>query len=111
MRRVASIKQGHIFVASALLLSVIAFAVNSSSSNAAALTQTLVRFDRMKTSTATTGTVCAKPTTIATEADVQVTFPAGYTVSATAGNWTVNTTNLAWPAPSIVTANQLGENP
>lgn len=64
---------------------------------AAALTQTFVRFDRMKISTATTGTVCAKPATASTEASVQVSFPTGYTVSTTTGNWTVNTTNLAWP--------------
>jgi hypothetical protein len=63
---------------------------------AAALTQTFVRFDRMKTSTATTGTVCAKPATTGTEASVDVIFPTGYTLGA-AGTFTVNTTNLAWP--------------
>jgi hypothetical protein len=62
----------------------------------------------MQISTATTGTVCAKPTSTATEADVQVTFPTGYTLG-TAANFTVNTTNLAWPTggtawPSIATA-------
>lgn len=76
---------------------------------AAALTQVLVRFDRMKVSTATTGTVCAKAATAATEADVQVDFPTGYTVSTTTGDWTVNTSSLAWPAtaaawPGIGTA-------
>ena len=68
-----------------------------SHASAAALTQSFVRFDRMKISTATTGTVCAKPASTATEAQVQVTFPTGYTVSTTLGNWTVSTTNLAWP--------------
>jgi hypothetical protein len=77
--------------------------------SAASLTNTFVRFDRMKTSTATTGTVCAKATTVAVEASVQVSFPTGYTVSTTVGNWAVNTTNLAWPAtgtawPGIGTA-------
>ena len=72
------------------------------------LGQASVRFDRMQISTATTGTVCAKPTTTATEADVQVTFPTGYTLG-TAANFTVNTTNTAWPTggtawPSIATA-------
>ncbi|TAK89699.1 hypothetical protein EPO04_01170 [Patescibacteria group bacterium] len=76
--------------------------------NAAALTQLSVRFDRMKISTATTGTVCAKPATTATEVDVQVTFPTGYTLGS-AANFTVNTTNLAWPTggtawPGIGTA-------
>jgi hypothetical protein len=78
---------------------------------AADLGQATVRFDRMQTSTATTGTVCAKPTTIATEADVQVTFPTGYTLG-TAGNFTVSTTNLAWPTggtawPSIATGSNV----
>lgn len=72
------------------------------------LGQTVVRFDRMQISTGTTGTVCAKPSTTATEADVQVVFPTGYTLG-TAANFTVNTTNTAWPTggtawPSIATA-------
>ncbi len=76
---------------------------------AAPLSRTLVRFDRMRTSTATTGTICANPVTVGTEVDVQVTFPTGYTVSTTTGNWTVSTTNLAWPTgasawPGIGTA-------
>jgi hypothetical protein len=63
----------------------------------------------MKISSPTTGTVCAKAATASTEATVQVTFPTSYTVSATAGNWVVSTTNLAWPAgasawPGIATA-------
>src|SRR5690348_11664079 len=67
--------------------------------SAATLTNTFVRFDRMQTSTATTGTVCAKPVTTATEAGVKVTFPTGYTVSTTTGNWTVSTaTTTGWPS-------------
>ncbi len=81
----------------------------SMTAQAASLTQTFVRFDRMKVSQATTGTVCAKAATTATEASVQVSFPTGYTVSTTTANWTVSTTNLAWPAgasawPGIATA-------
>jgi hypothetical protein len=76
---------------------------------AGTLTNTFVRFDRMTISTATTGTVCAKPATLLTEADVRVTFPTSYTVSTTLANWTVSTTNLAWPTggtawPGIGTA-------
>lgn len=72
------------------------------------LSQSMVRFDRMQVSTATTGTICAKPTSTATEASVIVTFPTGYTLG-TAANFTVSTTNLAWPTggtawPSIATA-------
>ncbi|MBA3757844.1 hypothetical protein H0X09_03195 [Candidatus Saccharibacteria bacterium] len=64
--------------------------------NAGTLTNSFVRFDRMTTSTATTGTVCAKPATAGTEVDVRVTFPTGYTLG-TSGNFTVTTTTLAWP--------------
>lgn len=75
----------------------------------AAATTAMVRFDRMATSTATTGTVCLTPATAGTAASVVVTFPTGYTVSGTTGNWTVSTTNLAWPSggtawPGIGTA-------
>lgn len=62
----------------------------------AAFASTFVRFDRMKVSTQTTGTVCANPNTTGTESTVSVTFPTGYTVG-TASNFTVNTTNNAWP--------------
>jgi len=94
-----------------LLLSMVVSILITVTANAAALTQVEVRFDRMKISTATTGTVCAKPTTTATEASVQVTFPAGYTLGA-AGTFTVNTTNTAWPTggtawPSIATASNV----
>lgn len=66
-----------------------------------------MRIDRMKISTTTGGTVCAKPASTATEAKVVVTFPATYTVNATAANWTVTTTPIpsgatAWPG--ILTA-------
>lgn len=76
--------------------------------SAGALGQVFVRFDRMKISTATTGTVCAKPATVGTEATVKVSFPTGYTLGS-AANFTVNTTNTAWPAggtawPGINTA-------
>ncbi len=75
---------------------------------AAPLTKVFVRFDRMKISTATTGTICAQPSTAATEADVLVSFPASYTLGL-AATFTVNTTNLAWPTggtawPGITTA-------
>lgn len=67
-----------------------------SSASAASLSQVLVRFDRMKASTATTGTVCAKSASTG-QTSVTVTFPVGYTVG-TSANWTTGTSNLAWPA-------------
>ena len=75
---------------------------------AGSLTYTLVRFDRLKQSTGgagdvfTSGTVCAKPATTATETSVKVTFPTGFTVSTTVGNWTVNgTSNAGWPKDPV----------
>jgi hypothetical protein len=68
------------------------------------LTIAMVRLDRMMAATVTTGTVCARPTTALTEASVIVTFPTGFTVSGTVGDWTVNTTNLSWPGSPTPTA-------
>jgi hypothetical protein len=93
-----NIKKTHIVVAAILVLSLITSMIVARNAYAAALTQVMVRFDRMQTSTATTGTVCAKPATVGTETTVKVSFPTGYTVSTTAGNWTVNTTNTGWPS-------------
>lgn len=77
----------------------------------AAPTQSFIRFDRMKISTATTGTVCFMPGTVNTESTVKVTFPTGYTLGL-AGTFTVNTTNTAWPSgasawPGITTASNV----
>lgn len=102
------VKKASIYSLSALLaVSSFAF-VLIGNAGAAQLGQSSVRFDRLATSAATTGTVCAEPTTTATEASVQVVFPTGYTLGA-AGTFTVNTTNLAWPTggtawPGIGTA-------
>jgi len=68
-----------------------------------------VRLDRIKASTTTGGTVCINNATTGTEADVQVTFPTGFTVNTTASNWTVTTTNLpsgatAWPGITTASA-------
>lgn len=56
--------------------------------------QAFLRLDRLKELTATGGTVCATPTTTATEASVEVTFPtqAGtdFIVDTTAANWVVD---------------------
>jgi hypothetical protein len=80
-----------------LIVSVLLSITNALRVSAAPLSQVEVRFDRMKISTATTGTVCVKTTTtVATEAKVVVTYPTGYTLGAF-GTFTVNTTNTAWP--------------
>ncbi len=98
------------FLCSALFLFV--FLMSADSVSAATFAQTYVRLDRMKASTATTGLVCAQTPaslTSGTEASVKVTFPSGFTVSSTAGNWTVATTDLpsgatAWPGIGTASA-------
>jgi len=87
------------------------FVFFAGSAKAATLTETFVRFDRMQTSTATTGTVCATQATSGTDTTVQVTYPTGYTLGI-ASTFTVNTTNIAWPAgasawPGIGTASNV----
>jgi hypothetical protein len=68
------------------------------SASAGSLLNTMVRFDRLAQSQQTTGTVCAKTSAVnGTEASVKVTFPTGFTLG-TAANFTVDTTNTAWPA-------------
>lgn len=76
--------------------------------NATGFQQMYLRLDRMATSTATGGTICAQPATTGTEAKVIITFPTGFTVNSTAANWTVTTTNLpagstAWPSIGTAT--------
>lgn len=86
----------------ALLLQTILPILVSRASAVGPLTYTLVRLDRMKASTATTGTVCAKPSSTATETSVKVTFPTGFTVSGTVGNWAVSTgTTTGWPPDPV----------
>jgi hypothetical protein len=98
MKKLTQLKIMPLAVVAVFGLSVMSvWVVASRQVSAAALTQTFVRFDRMKISTQTTGTVCAKPATASTEASLQVTFPTGYTMGS-AANFTISTTNLAWPA-------------
>lgn len=57
----------------------------------------MMRTDRMAASTATTGTVCARPTSTATEGKVVLTFPASFAVGL-AATWTIDTTTTtSWP--------------
>lgn len=96
-------------IAMAFFLAIVTPLLLTGRAGAATIDGALVRFDSMQASAATTGTVCATPTSTATEASVQVTFPTGYTTSTTVGDWTVDTSNLAWPAsasawPGIATA-------
>jgi hypothetical protein len=97
MRIAKNKKLFHLSLAVFLAVSSLTSLVFVQHAHAATLAQVMVRFDRMKQSTGTTGTVCAKPTTVAsTEAKVVVTFPTGFTLGAF-GTFTVSTTNIGWP--------------
>lgn len=76
------------------------------SASAGTLTQTMVRFDRLAQSQATTGTVCAAASAsgAGTEAFIQVTFPTGFTVSTTTSDWATNTTSSGYAWPTGATA-------
>ncbi len=91
-----------------LILSVVIAPIVAHTAFAAAA-QGMVRFDRMQTSTATTGTVCLNPGTSSIDVKTWVvTFPTGYTVSTTAANWqtsNISTTNLAWPSGAVAWPN------
>ncbi len=86
---------------SLLFISLAQVILFSAPAKAGNLQEAYVRPDRLKASTATTGLICAQPQTVGTEADVQVTFPTGFTLGL-AATFTVTTTNLpsgatVWP--------------
>lgn len=64
---------------------------------AAQLNSTVVRLANMQTATTTVGSVCVIAHSASATQYVQVTFPAGFTVSTTLANWT--TTNSAPSSP------------
>lgn len=79
----------------------------------AAVTKAFVRFDRLATGAAISGTACLK-STLTTQTNVVIVFPQGWTISGTNTNWTVTTTNLpvdpqggtveAWPGIGTATS-------
>jgi hypothetical protein len=91
------IKKTHLLLAFLLVLGFVTSLITVRNASAAQALQTMVRFDQITTSTATTGTVCLKTTASgSTENYVKVTYPTGYTLGAF-GTFTVNTTNTGWP--------------
>ncbi len=69
----------------------------------ATVTEGFVRFDRLSTGTTPiTGTACLK-STLTTQTNVVIVFPQGWTISGTAANWTVTTTNLPYDPTSPTT--------
>src|SRR5262245_17842520 len=97
-----------VVAATAAIIAEVAFPMLGGSAHAAPpqFQSFYLRLDRMKAVTATGGTICAKPATVATENDFEITFPTqvgtDFTVNSTAANWTTTVTNLpagstAWP--------------
>lgn len=84
----------------------------SETAHAASFQQTWVRLDRMTASTFTSGLVCTKTPvadTAGTEIDVQVVFPADFTISSTLTDWAISTANIPsgstpWPGIAQATA-------
>jgi len=72
-----------------VLTSMVAFSPQGASASTVLL-RTIVRIDNMNASSATTGSVCLQPANTATIAQISVTFPTGFTVSSTSGNWTTS---------------------
>ncbi|NTV55047.1 MAG: hypothetical protein HGA16_00905 [Candidatus Moranbacteria bacterium] len=103
----------------AILVAIVAPIVMIQNAKASGLTQAYVRLDRLKTATATTGLVCARPTTATTtNIDVAVTFPTvavtNYIVSSTASKWAATGSNIptgttAWPGIASATVTVSGQ--
>ncbi len=101
--------QARTLLTSALFLAVF-IVLLPQQAEAATFLSTYVRLDRVKASTAATGLVCAQTpaSDTGTDAKVKVTFPSGFTVNGTAGNWTVATSDIpsgatAWPGIDTAT--------
>jgi len=91
-----------------LLATVYPLLFNPQKANATT-TEAFVMFDRISSGATVAGWACMK-STATTQTNVVLVFPAGWTISPTAGNWTVTTANLpsdpgggtptAWPGIS-----------
>lgn len=98
------------------LLLLVLYPLFSPQSAHATVTRSFVRFNRLATGAAISGTACLKTDTVGTETNVVIVFPLDWTISSTASNWTVTTTNLpvdpddnlttatAWPGIGTATS-------
>lgn len=86
-----------------LLLLVLYPLLNPQKANAT-VTESFVRFNRLSTGAAISGTACLK-STLTTQTSVVIVFPAGWTISQTNTNWTTSVTNLPVdPSDNVTTA-------
>ncbi len=82
-----------IFLQLSLLFISVSYALLYPQNANATVTEGFVRFDRLATGSAISGTACLK-STLTTQTNVVIVFPVGWTISSTASNWTVSTTSL-----------------
>src|SRR5579884_2587766 len=110
----------NIFLIMAVLLGSI-ITLQPQLAKAATFTKYYVFLDKIEASTGTGGTVCVQPaTTSASNNDVKISWPTGYTVSGTTSNWTASTSNiplsingstpLAWPGITAATVSVSGQS-
>ncbi len=103
-----------IFLQLSIILLSVSYPLLYPKSANASVTEAFVRFDRLATGSAISGTACLK-STLTTQTNVVIVFPQGWTISSTASNWTVTTTNLptdpvgggaasAWPGIGTATS-------
>lgn len=106
-----------VLIVALLLGTVNAFLPGVAEASTGELKTTMIRLDNMSASTATKGTVCVEGLTSTATDYLQVTFPTGFALSSTLGNWTTTTTapggpgagSLYWPSgasgfPTTLTA-------
>lgn len=117
MVRFSAVQKTSILEIFSLLLVVALPLLLANRAEAAGFTQAYIRFDRLKSNTATTGMICAKPSsTLTTYRKLEVTFPdensaTDFVVNTTAANWqtsNISTSNIdgntAWPDITNATA-------
>ena len=100
MRRLRALPGIRVALAAVMVLATFAsFLPATTYASTPELTMTMVRLNNMNATQTTTGSVCIQPSSSSpNEAQVQVTFPTGFTLATIAsGNWT--TTNSAPSSP------------
>jgi hypothetical protein len=96
-KKLSNLKDPKILLSLLLQLSIVLLSVAAPllypQQASATVTEGFVRFDRLATGATISGTACLK-STLTTQTKTEIVFPQGWTVSGTAGNWTVSTTGI-----------------
>ena len=88
-------------VSAVALLSISLYPLSLPREAHAAVAESFVRFDRLETGAAISGSACMETTASGTETAVTIDFPTGWTINTTPSNWTVTTTNLPTDAAGV----------